>query len=156
MHEQDIDSDFPEAPRPDSDIDFSLAHGAYVTALAVRAGGQLESFMSYPPKPAMWHFTPDALHEFVRLLAQPSPGHKLGVPAQNSLPGDYPPWIRHDGSVCPVIRSKRVDVIYRGGPDFDVEGYLTSGNPASVYTWAWGFRDAATDDSDIVAYRLRP
>jgi hypothetical protein len=156
MHEQDIDSDFPEAPRPDSDIGFSLAHGAYVTALAKQAGGRLERYMTNPPRPVMWHFTPDALHEFVRLLAQPSPGHKLGVPAQNSLPGDYPPWIRHDGSVCPVIRSKRVDVIYRGGPDFDVEGYLTSGNPASVYTWAWGFRDAATDESDIVAYRLRP
>jgi hypothetical protein len=152
MHEQDIDSDFPEMPLPDSDIDFSLAHGAYIAALAVRAGGSLQDVMGHQ----LWLFKPDALHEFVRLLAQPSPGHKLGVPAQNSLPGDYPPWIRHDGSVCPVIGSKRVDVIYRGGPDFDVEGYLTSGNPASVYTWAWGFRDAATDESDIVAYRLRP
>lgn len=37
-------------------------------SLAVQSGGRLESWMSQPPRPAMWHFTPDQRDAFARAI----------------------------------------------------------------------------------------
>lgn len=37
-------------------------------ALAVQSGGRLESWMTNPPKPAMWHFTPAQRDEFAKAI----------------------------------------------------------------------------------------
>lgn len=37
-------------------------------SLAVQSGGRLESWMTNPPKPAMWHFTPDQRDAFARAI----------------------------------------------------------------------------------------
>lgn len=37
-------------------------------SLAVQCGGRLESWMTNPPKPAMWHFTPDQRDAFARAI----------------------------------------------------------------------------------------
>lgn len=37
-------------------------------SLAVQSGGRLESWMTNPPKPAMWHFTPGQRDAFARAI----------------------------------------------------------------------------------------
>jgi hypothetical protein len=47
-----------------------VGHPQEIEDLALAAGGRLESFMSNPPRPLAWHFTPDALHRFAEAVRQ--------------------------------------------------------------------------------------
>lgn len=44
------------------------AADAELFAIAKAAGLKLESWMTNPPKPAMWHGTPEALRAFARAI----------------------------------------------------------------------------------------
>jgi hypothetical protein len=131
---------------------------AKIEELAKQAGGQLESFMTNPPRPLAWHFSPEALERFANLLVKPTAqAHALGVPAMNTPPGDWPAWIKHEGGQRPVEPFAVVDVIYRGDDtrQFDVDSYLASGFTADTYQWTWE-KLPWHQEGDIVAYRVRP
>ncbi|MES1979568.1 MAG: hypothetical protein V4451_16115 [Pseudomonadota bacterium] len=41
-----------------------------IERMAKKVGGQLESWMTNPPKPAMWHFTPEQLASLIASVAE--------------------------------------------------------------------------------------